>query len=266
MSATMMASNLMASRPGTDCPVCSPSDLDVDFEAFEEYEEFFIRQKRVQRHGELAGSAFHHADSVWLKKEVLRYVDITKKVQLRALDRFGNTKGLFAWSMVRVGLYHPQSVGLQLLRESQEVKDCLVRSPLHYLLDEASITNHKEPGEAAIGDQKRFINDQDRLGRSPLHIASQGGLFLAVQYLLKLGADTGLSTNYNSTPLHYVAAEGHAHICQVLLENTVVYNIGQRDQGGHTAMGYAILHGHANVQKVLTEFQSGRHIFISAIA
>jgi ankyrin repeat protein len=86
------------------------------------------------------------------------------------------------------------------------------------------------------------------------------GQFLAVQQLLMLGADPARITNYNSTPLHYAAAEGYANICQVLLENTVVdesvvHIFNRQDRGGLTAMDYAILHGHTEVQKVLTEYQ-----------
>jgi ankyrin repeat protein len=146
------------------------------------------------------------------------------------------------------------------------------------MLDDASRSNNTEPTEAAIyraypiltdiTDQKRFINDQDVLGRSPLHIASQGGLFSAVQRPLELGADPGRSTKYNSTPLHYAAAKGHAHICRVLVENITLNNAYHttlnsaylKDHGGLTAMSYALLHGHEEVQKVLAEFQS-HHVF-----
>jgi hypothetical protein len=182
MSATLIEPSLMTYFPGTDCPVCSPSDLDVNLEALREHDEFRIRQERLERHGELARAAFHHADSVRLKKEVARYVDVTKMVQLRARDCFATTKrGFSSFTVEDIGLYHPQNFGLQLLGESQEVKDCLGRSPLHYLLDHALGSRAKTTHYSVhslnsdIENQKRFINDQDVLGQSPLHIASQGG-------------------------------------------------------------------------------------------
>jgi hypothetical protein len=266
MSATLIGYNLMPSFPGTGCPLCSPSDLDVELEAFGEHAEFHIRQKRLERHGELAGSAFHPVDSVRLEEELVRYVSVTKKVQLRARDYFATTKRGFSSSTVKeIGLYHPQTVGLQLLRGFLEVKDCLGRSPLHYFLDDASRPNNTYPTPVAAfysflsmfpdtADQNRFVNDQDVLGRSPLHIASQGGLILVVQKLLELGADPGRSTKYNSTPLHYAAAEGYPQTCEALLKYAVVDHVHQMDYGGHTAMGYAILYGHGEIQDMLTVY------------
>jgi ankyrin repeat protein len=63
------------------------------------------------------------------------------------------------------------------------------------------------------------IDPTDENGRTPLSWASQGGLVVAADWLLKEGSDPNHLDNDGWGPLHYAAADGHAEVVRALLSS-----------------------------------------------
>jgi ankyrin repeat protein len=86
------------------------------------------------------------------------------------------------------------------------------------------------------------LDEQDMLGRSALHVASQQGRRKLVSVLLKAGADHWLQIDIGNVPLHYAATEGFTEICSALLrtkpdEDTVKFNL--EDDWRYSPLHYA---------------------------
>lgn len=96
------------------------------------------------------------------------------------------------------------------------------------------------------------INARDSLGRTPLYIACDIGVPLAVQLLLESdGIDVNLGDEAGMTPLLIAAHHGHTSIVRQLLDCPELA-VGQRDRGrATTALHLAAWHGHARVVDLL---------------
>jgi ankyrin repeat protein len=63
------------------------------------------------------------------------------------------------------------------------------------------------------------INAQNRIGRTPLYVASKGGVLEAVRLLLEHGADVEVKDNYGKTALQKAADRGHDEVVELLREH-----------------------------------------------
>lgn len=134
--------------------------------------------------------------------------------------------------------------------------DCLRRTELHRLLDEAMdgendyFTGEFRDTLYTLIDGSE-VNYTDVLSRSVLHLACQKGWEEGVEILLENGADPGVTTIYGSLPLHYAAAKGHLGTCKLLLEHDYQFDIDEEDCDGKMAVHYAKREGHESVADLL---------------
>lgn len=143
---------------------------------------------------------------------------------------------------------------------SYELNDCLKRTQLHRMLDQAMDQDFGIEFRGFAYDHLRVVigvNHTDVLGRSVLHLASQKGWEYGVEKLLADGANTSIKTAYGSLPLHYAAAHGFASICAVLLQHMGSERLDAKDDFRMTALNYAQIRRHDSVEKLL---QDWRHI------
>lgn len=133
-------------------------------------------------------------------------------------------------------------------------KDCLGRNWLHQLFDikaEHLGAAPKERIESILQESnltEMYLDMQDILGRTPLHIACGKGYEGAVSILLQDDTDQDMRTIYGSTPLHYAAASGSLDICRILL---IKANINAKDKFGATPLHYAVVRNHEPIVEFL---------------
>ncbi|KAF1966408.1 ankyrin [Bimuria novae-zelandiae CBS 107.79] len=153
------------------------------------------------------------------------------------------------------------TIGTELLidmisRNLQRKVDILGRTLLHQLLD-LDLPHHDEDLEAAleIGMTEQgtgsSYNQQDCLGRTPLHIACMKGKTSIVRQLLQLKVDPSLKTLDGLRAIHFAAVRGALEICQLLRSvNDVDFNAP--GPGGKTARDYALAKNYFTVANVLS--------------
>lgn len=133
---------------------------------------------------------------------------------------------------------------------------CLGRNTLHRWSDwlpRPDKTDHVRLRELLDLERFQYINGQDTLGRSPLHIVCRSGWLAGVDLLLSRGANIKAETVYRSLPLHYAAVEGHLDICRLLIENCFANSyLRCRDWLGKIAVDHTRLRGHTVVTSLLT--------------
>src|SRR5580704_9113447 len=94
--------------------------------------------------------------------------------------------------------------------------------------------------------------DGDPAELTALHWAAASGNAEAVRLLLAppVGADPRASRNNNFTPLHSAAVQGHATVCQVLIDAGGGVNV-QTDPQGYAPLHSAAFAGHVETIRVL---------------
>jgi hypothetical protein len=131
-----------------------------------------------------------------------------------------------------------------------KVLDCLGRTWLHKYLD---ISNSPWNDDALDGLLPCSMNNPDVLdilGRTALHIACQKDCPRVVEKLLLSGANAGRKSVSDSLAIHYAAASGSISICRQLI-SAQCFDINDYDEMGHTALYYAVRHGHAALVELL---------------
>lgn len=143
----------------------------------------------------------------------------------------------------KVGLYHPREIGYHLFRlldDATDTPDTLGQNALHQWLDASDVLTpagdlEKLQHQPSLMD----INEQDLLGRSPLHIACLKNLELVVATLIGRGADVKARTVFGRTALHIAAANDSKTICESLLEHCERSQLEVKDSDGRTPRDYA---------------------------
>lgn len=105
------------------------------------------------------------------------------------------------------------------------------------------VATHGGPAVRADGDPAEL---------TALHWAAASGNVEAVQFLLAppVGADSRAARNNNFTPLHSAAMQGHAAVCEVLLDAGAEINV-QTDPQGYAPLHSAAFAGHLAAIRVL---------------
>jgi ankyrin repeat protein len=87
------------------------------------------------------------------------------------------------------------------------------------------------------------LSAQDHRGRSPLHLAAEGGYFEIIKPLVLVfkGAEVDMTDTFGKTPLQYAAERGNAAAAKELLEVGAV--ISMRDITGRTVRDWAFERG-----------------------
>ena len=78
----------------------------------------------------------------------------------------------------------------------------------------------------------------DRLGRTPLHVAAIEGSFDEASRLVAAGADPNAQDDNGWTPLHFAAQSGNLQIADLLLVSGA--DVDRRDSNGNSALFRAV--------------------------
>lgn len=254
-------------NPST-CAICAGTILDMQVVGTQDPSgEYFARQNRLIEH---LDAAPHSTKGLVPEKQLLgielgRYMSACERLSREVTALFTALKPRhnadFAY-----GLWHPAKIGELAFHHPvhRAMTDSLQQTTLHYYLRNATRASVETmlsldvmPG--TLGD---YINQQDILGCSPLHIVAQNGWDIAVQACLQRhGAEPGQTTIYGSLPLHYAAAKCYKGIVKTLLEHKHKYNLNQLDCKGKTALHYATEEGHLAVAQMIDKSMAdGGHL------
>uniref|UniRef100_A0A7M4FKT5 Transient receptor potential cation channel subfamily A member 1 n=1 Tax=Crocodylus porosus TaxID=8502 RepID=A0A7M4FKT5_CROPO len=123
------------------------------------------------------------------------------------------------------------------------------KSPLHFAASYGRINTCQR----LLRDMKdtRLLNEGDRKGMTPLHLASQNGHEKVVQLLLKKGA-LFLCDYKGWTALHHAAFGGFTRTMQIILDTNAKCT-DKVDEEGNTALHLAAREGHPKAVKLLLD-------------
>ncbi|XP_061460813.1 transient receptor potential cation channel subfamily A member 1 [Rhineura floridana] len=123
------------------------------------------------------------------------------------------------------------------------------KSPLHFAASYGRINTCQR----LLRDMEdtRLLNEGDKKGMTPLHLAAQNGHEKVVQFLLKKGA-LFLCDYKGWTALHHAAVGGYTRTMQIIL-NTNVKCTDKVDEDGNTALHLAAREGHAKAVRLLLD-------------
>ena len=117
--------------------------------------------------------------------------------------------------------------------------------PLHL----ATANGHTELVQSLI-KHGASVNQADRDGNLPLHIAVTHGHTevvpsLSAQSLLKRGTSVNQENRNGDLPLHLAAANGHPELVQSLIKHGA--SVNKKDGGGNLPLHIAVRHGHTEL-------------------
>uniref|UniRef100_A0A8D0C5L2 Transient receptor potential cation channel subfamily A member 1 n=1 Tax=Salvator merianae TaxID=96440 RepID=A0A8D0C5L2_SALMN len=123
------------------------------------------------------------------------------------------------------------------------------KSPLHFAASYGRINTCQRLLRDMV--DTRLLNEGDKKGMTPLHLAAQNGHEKVVQFLLKKGA-LFLCDYKGWTALHHAAFGGYTRTMQIIL-NTNVKCTDKVDEDGNTALHLAAREGHAKAVRLLLD-------------
>ncbi|XP_048363786.1 transient receptor potential cation channel subfamily A member 1 [Sphaerodactylus townsendi] len=123
------------------------------------------------------------------------------------------------------------------------------KSPLHFAASYGRFNTCQRLLRDMI--DTRLLNEGDKKGMTPLHLAAQNGHEKVVQFLLKRGA-LFLCDFKGWTALHHAAFGGYTRTMQIILD-TNVKSTDKVDEDGNTALHLAANEGHAKAVKMLLD-------------
>ncbi|XP_060133733.1 transient receptor potential cation channel subfamily A member 1 isoform X1 [Zootoca vivipara] len=123
------------------------------------------------------------------------------------------------------------------------------KSPLHFAASYGRINTCQRLLRDMV--DTRLLNEGDKKGMTPLHLAAQNGHEKVVQFLLKKGA-LFLCDYKGWTALHHAAFGGYTRTMQIIL-NTNVKCTDKVDEEGNTALHLAAREGHAKAVRLLLD-------------
>jgi ankyrin repeat protein len=100
-------------------------------------------------------------------------------------------------------------------------------------------------------DRGANVNEKARRGDTALHMATLGDNPEMVRILLDRGANVNEKNDWGSTALHHAALQGHSDIAQVLLDRGA--NVDEKNSSDSTALHYAAFWGYSDIVQLLLD-------------
>jgi ankyrin len=123
-------------------------------------------------------------------------------------------------------------------------------TPLHF-----AVQGYSSRGSARVvellAEKGANVNNQDKNGMTPLHIASRSGAVDIVRVLLEREAQVDMTSYDGKTPLHVAVQAGHLNVVRLVVEYSK--RIDQNDVRGWTPLAIACAHGNAAIVHALME-------------
>ncbi|WP_264686029.1 MULTISPECIES: ankyrin repeat domain-containing protein [unclassified Wolbachia] len=158
---------------------------------------------------------------------------VSKDVSVNATDKYGCT--LLHWAALKG---HSDIAKFLVDKEANvNAKDILGRTPIHF----AVMNNHKDIQDvygrgstyttAESSDEEVIqlflmrgasINEADKNGETPLHLASWGGHLDTLQHLINNGANISTKDSSGNTPLDIARDKGHNNLVQYLQQTQLI--------------------------------------------
>ncbi|WP_353285322.1 ankyrin repeat domain-containing protein [Wolbachia endosymbiont (group A) of Beris morrisii] len=157
---------------------------------------------------------------------------VSKDVSVNATDKYGCT--LLHWAALKG---HSDIAKFLVDKEANvNAKDILGRTPMHF----AVMNNHKDI--------------QDVYGRGYTYTTAESNYEEVIQLFLMRGASINEADKNGETPLHLASWGGHLDTLQHLINNGA--NISTKDSSGKTPLDIARDKGHNNLVQYLQQTQS----------
>ena len=93
------------------------------------------------------------------------------------------------------------------------------------------------------------VSAKDKVGSTPLNVASYNGHVDIVKILIDNGADVNPKRNDGFTPLHYATVKGHVDVARVLIDNGA--NVNAMNSSGWTPLGIAKFRNEDSIVELL---------------
>jgi ankyrin repeat protein len=100
--------------------------------------------------------------------------------------------------------------------------------------------------------EKANLDTKDRVGSTPLYLASYTGYADTVKFLLTHGANPNVVGHSNNTPLHVASENGHLDVVDQLIRSKKI-DLNCKNTAGKTPLHTAIIRGHLPVVQRLVE-------------
>ena len=136
---------------------------------------------------------------------------LSKGAQVDTRDKLGFTPLLSAAQIGHIGVCELLLVNGCGLEEREPDTQY---TALHY----AAIYGYQSLLQLLLLSHKANVCSVDKLGGTPLHLASQEGHIASVETLLQAGADPLLPNKKGALPIHLAANDNHPEVVKVLIE------------------------------------------------
>jgi hypothetical protein len=116
----------------------------------------------------------------------------------------------------------------------------------------APLMNLSKVTRTCIHLQPIMMNVKNRRGRKQLHFCAENGFTSSVKRLLSIrNINVNVKDDWNETPLHWAAYNGHIEIARLLLQNGAEVNAKSR--WDRTPLHFSAFHGHVDILHLLVE-------------
>lgn len=115
--------------------------------------------------------------------------------------------------------------------------------------------------EESQREKARWIEEKDKKGRTPLHIAAKYGNLIGLHYFLLLtNGNIDIRDNQFKHIIHYATESENNEIVIYLLENYYSKSINAQDHDGNTALHISLRNRDYSLTKLLMAYKPDVHI------
>uniref|UniRef100_G3VUG8 Serine/threonine-protein kinase TNNI3K n=1 Tax=Sarcophilus harrisii TaxID=9305 RepID=G3VUG8_SARHA len=193
----------------------------------------------------------------WKKKVSESYMVITERLDD---DLLLKEKWLTCPSfhfLIQGNKSHIRSLMLKGLRPSRLTRNGFPALHLAvYLVSRLGPINKAQGAAEVLLQHGAYVNVQDAVFFTPLHIAAYYGHEQVTRLLLKFGADVNLSGEVGDRPLHLASAKGFLNIAKLLMEEGSKADVNAQDNEDHVPLHFCSRFGHHDIVKFLLQSDS----------